>query len=132
MSLYSLTIRFSEPFAKWRYVMGTRKVEWFIYGIFRSIAVAAFLVALAQSCGTLAAVLIVDKFGRKVLLVLSDVFMALPLAALGTYFYLDENRIICGNGTNGTQLLMDQNVCDGGYIFLSFYQTFKLAQFILN
>ena len=68
---------------------------------------AAFLVALAQSMGTLAAVLIVDRFGRKVLLVLSDVFMALPLAALGTYFYLDENRIVC---ENGTQLFIDKDV----------------------
>ena len=68
---------------------------------------AAFLVAVAQCCGTLAAVFIVDKFGRKILLVFSNVFMALPLAALGTYFYLDENSIFCGNGT---QLLMDQNV----------------------
>ena len=56
---------------------------------------AAFFVALAQSCGTLFAVLIVDKFGRKVLLILSDIFMALPLAALGFYFYMDENTLNC-------------------------------------
>lgn len=73
--------------------------------------VAAFLVAVAQCCGTGAAVFIVDRFGRKILLILSNVFMALPLAALGTYFYMDENRIFC---ENGTQLFLDQNIWDLG------------------
>lgn len=37
-------------------------------------------------------VLLVDKLGRKALLMMSIVFMTLMLAALGTYFFLLENN----------------------------------------
>ena len=60
---------------------------------------AACLVALAQSVGTLVAVFIVDKFGRKILLIISDIFMAIPLIALGMFFYLDEHKIQCAKNT---------------------------------
>ena len=36
--------------------------------------------------------LVVDKFGRKPLLALSDITMCISIFALGTYFYLDENK----------------------------------------
>lgn len=87
---------------------------------------AAFLVAVAQCCGTGAAVFIVDRFGRKILLILSNVFMALPLAALGTYFYLDENRIFC---ENGTQLFLDQNVCTFFLIVIIYKSYHKIIFF---
>ena len=38
------------------------------------------------------AVLVVDKFGRKPLLAFSDITMCISIFALGTYFYLDENK----------------------------------------
>ena len=41
--------------------------------------------------------LVVDKFGRKPLLALSDITMCISIFALGTYFYLDENKL-CAPG----------------------------------
>ena len=35
---------------------------------------------------------LVDKHGRKILLIVSDSLMALALFAIGAYFYLDENK----------------------------------------
>jgi len=51
---------------------------------------STILVALMQVVGTAIAVLVVDRFGRKFLLIFSDTMMALSLAALGTYFYLQH------------------------------------------
>ena len=61
------------------------------------LGLASFFVALAQFAATFLAVLIVDKFGRRILLILSNLFMALPLFALGFYFYIDENKFNCQN-----------------------------------
>ena len=48
---------------------------------------------------------IVDRFGRKILLIISDAIMAVSILALGIYFYLDANReVICadlGGGDGG-------------------------------
>ena len=44
-----------------------------------------------QVGGTFIAVLIVERFGRKPLLFVSAVFMAISIFALGTYFYLEEH-----------------------------------------
>ena len=48
--------------------------------------------ALFQILGTGLALVVVDKFGRRILLVLSEICMCLTMAALGAYFYLDENK----------------------------------------
>lgn len=53
---------------------------------------SAFLVAMCQVVGTLLAVLIVDKLGRRVLLILSDLVMCVSILTLGIYFYLDEGK----------------------------------------
>ena len=55
--------------------------------------------ALAQFGATFLAVLIVDLFGRRILLILSNLFMALPLFALGFYFFIDENKFTCFDNT---------------------------------
>ena len=52
----------------------------------------AFLVALFQIFGTAVALVVVDKFGRKILLIVSEMCMCVTMAALGAYFYLDENK----------------------------------------
>ena len=36
--------------------------------------------------------LVVDKFGRKFLLVVSAIFMCISIVPLGVYFYLDEHK----------------------------------------
>ena len=56
------------------------------------LGLCAFLVALFQIFGTGLALVVVDKFGRRILLVLSEICMCLTMAALGAYFYLDENK----------------------------------------
>ena len=58
----------------------------------------AFLVALFQVLGTGFALIVVDKFGRKILLILSEIVMCLSMTSLGTFFYLDENKS-CHNET---------------------------------
>ena len=56
----------------------------------------AFLVALCQVIGTGVAILVVDKFGRRILLILSSLLMCFSIFALGIYFFMDENkRVIC-------------------------------------
>ena len=63
---------------------------------------SAFLVALCQVTGTGVAILVVDKFGRRILLILSSMLMCFSIFALGIYFFMDENkRVICpSNSTN--------------------------------
>lgn len=36
--------------------------------------------------------MLVDRFGRKILLVASDATMCVSILALGVYFYLDDNK----------------------------------------
>ncbi|XP_023336404.1 facilitated trehalose transporter Tret1 isoform X2 [Eurytemora carolleeae] len=50
------------------------------------------IVMLTQCIGTAVTVLIVDRFGRKILIMVSLAFVSLSLLGLGTYFYLDEHR----------------------------------------
>ncbi|KAF0301002.1 Facilitated trehalose transporter Tret1 [Amphibalanus amphitrite] len=51
---------------------------------------ATIIVGLVQSVSTFAAVVLVDRLGRKVLLLLSDGVMAVCLLALGVYFYMES------------------------------------------
>ncbi len=63
--------------------------------------------SLCQCFGTLLAVLIVDKFGRRILLILSDIFMCITLTTLGFYFYMDENKSIVCDHPLVKDLLLD-------------------------
>ena len=57
---------------------------------------SAFIVALAQVFGTGCAVVIVDRVGRKVLLLISDAVMGISILALSVFFYLkDHAEVIC-------------------------------------
>eukprot|EP00095_Tigriopus_kingsejongensis_P000011 snap_masked-scaffold342_size201858-processed-gene-1.5 protein:Tk00011 transcript:snap_masked-scaffold342_size201858-processed-gene-1.5-mRNA-1 annotation:"nad-dependent protein deacetylase sirtuin-2" len=56
--------------------------------------VAATLVAVVQFVATGIAVLIVERFGRKILLIISDALMCVSILALGVFFYLDENKTV--------------------------------------
>ena len=38
------------------------------------------------------AIIVVDRIGRRILLILSGVIMSITIFGLGTYFYLDENQ----------------------------------------
>lgn len=52
--------------------------------------ISAIMIGGIQVLGTGIAITIVDRFGRKILLTVSAAFMCLSLAAMGTYFQLDE------------------------------------------
>ena len=57
---------------------------------------SAFLVAFCQVLGTGAAILLVDKYGRRILLILSTTLMCFSIFSLGIYFFMDENKkVVC-------------------------------------
>jgi len=51
----------------------------------------AFLVMLAQVVSTIVSIFVVERLGRKVLLMTSIAMDCLAITGLGLYFYLDEN-----------------------------------------
>lgn len=54
-------------------------------------AVATIIVGVVQVLATYASTLLVDRAGRRILLLISDAIMALCLGSLGYYFYLRES-----------------------------------------
>ena len=65
-------------------------------GITIDTGLGSFLVMLAQMLATACAVLVVEKVGRKAMLIGSLSVCCLSVGCLGTYFYLEENA-----GPNG-------------------------------
>ncbi|OXA60898.1 Facilitated trehalose transporter Tret1 [Folsomia candida] len=53
---------------------------------------ATIIVGLVNIGATIGATLLIDRLGRKVLLIISDVFMFICLMSLGIFFYLKEYR----------------------------------------
>ena len=58
------------------------------------IGLCSFLVALGQCCGATLAILVVEKFGRRLLLIASEFCVTLSITALGAYFYAKENASV--------------------------------------
>lgn len=54
---------------------------------------ATIMVGLVQLLSNIAALFIVDKSGRKPLLIISAVIMSLSMASMGTAFYLKQQNI---------------------------------------
>ena len=50
---------------------------------------------ILQVIGNLVAAAVVDRFGRKILLILSCASTSISIAALGVYFYLEEKLRAC-------------------------------------
>ena len=48
------------------------------------------IVGIVQLLATIASMFLVDRAGRRLLLLISGIFMSIALAALGTFFYLLE------------------------------------------
>jgi hypothetical protein len=57
-----------------------------------------------QVLSTGVAVLLVDRFGRKILLTSSAVLQAVSIVALGVYFYLQEDECKAGQTENCTSI----------------------------
>ncbi len=79
-----------------------------------SSGLSATLVTLVQVLATGVAVLIVERVGRKILLMASGALMCVSIVALGAFFYLDENKkceyITWDNGT--TTIEPDFGTCE--------------------
>ncbi|XP_046687770.1 facilitated trehalose transporter Tret1-like isoform X2 [Homalodisca vitripennis] len=54
---------------------------------------ATILVGLVQVIATFISLFVIDRYGRKPLLVFSGVFMAISMAALGYYFYAHDREL---------------------------------------
>ena len=61
---------------------------------------------LFQCVGVLVSMFLVDRFGRKGLILTSTLGSSLCVIALGTYFYIDENKCMESGSEVG---------CDGGF-----------------
>ena len=58
---------------------------------------ASSLVALAEVLSNIAAIFVIDRLGRRLLLTLSNIFVGLAILSLGVFFYLQENHEECQN-----------------------------------
>ena len=95
--IYVMLLMFFQQFS------GINVVIFYTQVIFRDAGsdidpgLSSFIVAIAQVAGTGLAVAIVEKFGRKLLLIVSDVIMCISILLLGVFFYLKENSTVtCG------------------------------------
>lgn len=61
-------------------------------GSFVNNYLATILVGLVQVLATFVSLFIIDRYGRKPLLIFSGAFMAVSMAALGFYFYVHERQ----------------------------------------
>ena len=57
------------------------------------------LVGVVQVVGTFATTLIIDKFGRKVLLLISDFLICVSMIGVGIFFALRESCELCDETT---------------------------------
>ena len=53
------------------------------------------LIGAIQVVGTLVTTLIIDRFGRKVLLLISDFFICVSMIGVGVFFALSESCTDC-------------------------------------
>jgi len=65
---------------------------------FENDLIPSIIVAAVQVVATLGAVFVVDRLGRKILLIVSDALMCVSLVALGVYFKLKEDGKVDGLG----------------------------------
>ena len=57
--------------------------------------ICSIVVGVIQVTGTSISVLVVDKFGRRRLLILSEMFISIAFCMLGTFFYIQESHSPC-------------------------------------
>merc|ERR1711892_1087671 len=57
--------------------------------------ICSIVVGVIQVTGTSISVLVVDKFGRRRLLILSELFISFAFCMLGTFFYIQESHSPC-------------------------------------
>lgn len=63
--------------------------------------VSTMLLGSVQLLGSVATIFLIDKFGRKMLLIISEVFICLSMLGVAIFFLLSENCDECHNGGSG-------------------------------
>ncbi len=100
-----LAIHFVQQFS------GINAVVFYLADIFlkagfdvdNSLAYSAY-VSLTQMAATGASIFLVERTGRRLLLMVSSAGMSVSILALGLYFYFDENKErVCDPGTTTTE-----------------------------
>jgi len=71
---------------------------------------SAFIISIVRVAVTVAAAIVVDKFGRKPLLLFSGLGTCLSLFALGVFFFLDENKKGISHAEIQPPLIFNQSV----------------------
>ena len=85
-------------------ISGYNGVIFYIGSIFRASGsemnsnLCSIVVGVVQVLATIVSGIFVDRVGRRILLLVGQVFMALPLLVLGVYFHLKEDGV--GEGTH--------------------------------
>ena len=64
------------------------------------------LLGCVQLLGSVATIFLIDKFGRRMLLIISEVFISLSMLGVAVFFLLSEHCEEChsGGGGNGTSM----------------------------
>ena len=92
------------------------------------------LIGGIQVVGTFITTLIIEKFGRKLLLIVSDLFICISMLGVAIFFYLDEHKTMSeGNGGNMTSFALpavfvsEATVSDIGFLPLASLMVFITA-----
>ncbi len=56
--------------------------------------VSATLVLMSKAVGSITAVLLIDKFGRRILIIFSQICVCACLFPLATFFYIQDNSCL--------------------------------------
>ena len=65
------------------------------------------LIGGVQVVAVIITILIIDRFGRKIILIFSEVFICISMTGVGVFFYLQENCDNCHTIDNTTTTTMD-------------------------
>ena len=67
------------------------------------------LIGLVQVLAVVITILIIDRFGRKILLIISELFICISMSGVGAFFYLQESCNHCQTSVNTTTTTMAYN-----------------------
>ena len=90
--------------------------------------ICSIVVGVIQVTGTSISVLVVDKLGRRRLLILSEMFISIACCMLGTFFYIQESHSPCpAPDTCQDQFVTAETVDNLAWLPLASIVTFAVA-----
>eukprot|EP00092_Neocalanus_flemingeri_P034712 GFUD01037773.1.p1 GENE.GFUD01037773.1~~GFUD01037773.1.p1 ORF type:complete len:517 (+),score=127.69 GFUD01037773.1:69-1619(+) len=90
--------------------------------------ICSIVVGVIQVTGTSISVLVVDKFGRRRLLILSEMFISIAFCMLGTFFFIQESHLPCPTPeTCQDQVVTAETVDNLAWLPLASIVTFAVA-----